>query len=110
MQPTLKPRVCIWHCSEAGNRLGVAIKTLFFKGIRSWLTSGSVEFPCELFSLASSAEVETLLHGFSFFKVQNAGAMPDNMPLFGLKLKTKEEFLSLLRGRGLDIPGQQTSI
>jgi len=67
-----------------------------------------VEFPCELFSLGSSAEVETLLHGFSFFKVQNP--VPDNMPLFGLKLKTKEEFLSLLRNRGLDIRGQQTSI
>jgi hypothetical protein len=44
-----------------------------------------------------------LLEGFNFFKLQNAKAMPDNAPLFGLKVQTKEEFLSLLRGRGLDL-------
>jgi hypothetical protein len=76
---------------------------LFFQGIRSWLTSGSVEFPCEVLALANSAGAETLLEGFNFFKLQNAKAMPDNAPLFGLKVQTKEEFLSLLRGRGLDL-------
>jgi hypothetical protein len=80
-----------------------AIRALFFQGFRSWLTSGNVEFPCEFLALANSAEAETLLEGFNFFKLQNAKAMPDNVPLFGLKVQTKEEFLSLLRGRGLDL-------
>jgi hypothetical protein len=84
----------------AGDR---AIRALFVEGIRSWLSSESVEFPCEFLSLASSVAAETLLCGFGFFKVQNAKAMPDREPLFGLKVATKEEFLSLLRVRGLDL-------
>jgi hypothetical protein len=60
------------------------------------LTSGIVEFPCEVLALANS-------EGFNFFKLQKAKAMPDNVPLFGLKVQTKEEFLSLLRGRGLGL-------
>ena len=82
---------------------GAAIRALFSQGIGSWLTRGNIEFPCELFALANSVEAETLLQGFNFFKVQNAKAMPDNVPLFGLKMDTKEELVSLLRARGVDL-------
>ena len=47
-----------------------------------------------MFALANSLEAETLLQGYNFFKVQNAKAMPDNVPLFGLKMDTKEELVS----------------
>jgi hypothetical protein len=56
-----------------------------------------------LFALANSVEAETLLQGFNFFKVQNAKAMPDNVPLFGLKMDMKEELVLLLRARGVDL-------
>jgi hypothetical protein len=82
---------------------GAAIRALFSQGIGSWLTRGNIEFPCELLALANSLEAETLLQGFNFFKVQNAKAMPDNVPLFGLKMDTKEELVSLLRARGMDL-------
>jgi len=46
------------------------------------LSGGNIEFPCELFALANSLEAETLLQGFNFFKVQNAKAMPGNLPFW----------------------------
>jgi hypothetical protein len=83
--PTAKRRIVL-EPKIAGSS---AIRALFFQSIRSWLTSGSVEFPCEVLALANSAGAETLREGFNFFKLQNAKAMPDNVPLFGLKLQTK---------------------
>ena len=81
-----KPARCwyiFWHIvlkpEIAG---GAAIRALFSQGIGSWLTRGNIEFPCELFALANSVEAETLLQGFNFFKVQNAKAMPGNLPFW----------------------------
>jgi hypothetical protein len=44
-----------------------------------------------------------LLEGFHFFRVQNASAMPDHVALFGLELENREQLVSLLRGKGLDL-------
>jgi hypothetical protein len=46
---------------------------------------------------------QALLEGFNFFKVQNAWMMPDRVPLFGLQLASKEQFVSSLKERGLEI-------
>jgi hypothetical protein len=101
-----KPARC-WYVSgivlEPEIAGGAAIRALFSQGIGSWLTRGNIEFPCELFALANSLEAETLLQGFNFFKLQNAKAMPDSVPLFGLKMDTREELVSLLRARGVDL-------
>lgn len=80
-----------------------AIRILFSGGIGSWLSRTKIAFPCELLALASSSEGERLLGGFEFFKIQNATAMPDHVPLFGLELSTREQFISLLKGRGLEV-------
>ena len=80
-----------------------AIRLLFSRGIGSWLRRTRIAFPCELLALASSSEGERLLEGFEFFKIQNATAMPDHVPLFGLRLGTREQLVSLLKGRGLEL-------
>ena len=69
----------------------------------SWLKSPNIEFPGELPALAYSAQGQALLEGFNFFRIQNAAAMPDNVPLFGLELNTREQFVLLLRAKGLDV-------
>jgi hypothetical protein len=53
--------------------------------------------------LAYSAHGEALLERFNFFRVQNAAAMPDHVPLFCLELDNRERFLSILEERGLDL-------
>jgi hypothetical protein len=40
---------------------------------------------------------------FNFFRIQNGAAMPDHVPLFGLELDTREQFVSLLKARGLEV-------
>jgi hypothetical protein len=74
----------------AGSR---AIRTLFSEGIGSWLRHTRIEFPCQLLALAYFAESEVLLEGFGFFRIQNATAMPDHVPLFCLELSTREQFI-----------------
>jgi hypothetical protein len=80
-----------------------AIRVLLSQGIGSWLKSPNVEFPCELLALAYSTQGQALLEGFNFFRIQNGTAMPDRAPLFGLELDTREQLVSLLRAKGLDV-------
>ena len=80
-----------------------AIRVLLSQSIGSWLKSPNIEFPCELLALAYSAQGQALLEGFNFFRIQNGAAMPDHVPLFGLELDTREQFVSLLKGKGLDV-------
>jgi hypothetical protein len=54
-------------------------------------------------SLAYAKQGQTLLEGFNFFKIQNANVMPDRVPLFGLQLADKQQLVSFLRDRGIDI-------
>ena len=80
-----------------------AIRVLLSQGIGSWLKSPNIRFPCALFALAYSANGEALLERFNFFRVQNAAAMPDHVPLFALELDNRERFASMLEERGLDL-------
>jgi hypothetical protein len=80
-----------------------AIRVLLSQGMGSWLNSPNIAFPCELLALAYSAQGQALLEGFNFFRIQNGAAMPDRVPLFGLELDTREQFVSLLKGKGLDL-------
>jgi hypothetical protein len=82
---------------------GRAIRILLSHGVGSWLSSAKIEFPSELLALAYSKQGHALLEGFNFFKVQNASMMPDGVPLFGLQLASKEQFVSSLKERGLEI-------
>ena len=82
---------------------GRAIKILLSHGIGSWLASAHIQFPCELLALAYSDQGQALLEGFNCFKLQNAKAMPDNVPLFGLQVSDTEHFVSSLKSRGLDL-------
>ena len=80
-----------------------AIRLLLSQGIGSWLKSPNIAFPCELLALAYSAQGQALLEGFNFFRIQNAAAMPDHVPLFGLELENRGQLVSLLKGKGLDV-------
>ena len=82
---------------------GRAIRILLLHGVGSWLSSANVEFPSKLLALAYSKKGEALLEGFNFFKIQNASTMPGRVPLFGLQLADKQQLVSLLRDRGLEI-------
>jgi hypothetical protein len=59
------------------------------------------QFPSELVALAYSKQGQALLEGFSFFKIQNAGMMPDRVPLLGLQLVDKQQLVSFFKERGL---------
>jgi hypothetical protein len=54
-------------------------------------------------ALGYSEQGQALLEGFNFFKIQNATMMPDRVPLFGLELADKQQLVSLLRHRGIEI-------
>jgi hypothetical protein len=82
---------------------GRAIRILLSRGVASWLSSANIQFPSELLALGYSEQGQALLEGFNFFKIRNATDMPDGVPLFGLRLETKQEFISSLKGRGLQI-------
>jgi hypothetical protein len=71
--------------------------------VGSWLSSANIQFPSELLALAYSKKGEAPLEGFNFFKSQNASMMPDRVPLFGLQLADKQQLVSFLRDRGLEI-------
>jgi hypothetical protein len=82
---------------------GRAIKILLSHGIGSWLATAHIHFPCELLALAYSEQGQALLEGFDFFNLQNFKAMPDNVPLFGLHISDREQLVSSLKSRGLDL-------
>ena len=96
-----------WYVSGIVLRLQLvgsrAIKVLMSQGIASCLRSPNIAFPCELLALANSDQGQALLDGLNFFRIQNAAAMPDHVPLYGLELENREQLVSLLKGKGLDI-------
>jgi hypothetical protein len=82
---------------------GRAIRILLSHGVGSWLSSANIQFPSELLAIAYSKKGEALLEGFNFLKVQSACMMPDRVPLFGLRLADKQQLVSFLKARGLEI-------
>jgi hypothetical protein len=80
-----------------------AIRILLSRGLGSWLSSPNIPFLSELLALAYSKQGQALLEEFNFFKVQNARMMPDRVPLFGLQLASREQLVSSLKERGLEI-------
>jgi hypothetical protein len=72
-------------------------------GVASWLSSTNIQFPSELFALAYPQQGQALLEGFNLFKIQNSSTMPDGVPLYGLHLPRRQQFVSSLRKRGLEI-------
>jgi hypothetical protein len=84
-------------------RGGRAITILLSRCIGSWLASANIRFPCQLLALAYSEQGQALLEGFDFFKLQNAKTMPDGVSLFALKVSAREQLLSSLKSRGLDL-------
>jgi hypothetical protein len=84
-------------------RGGRAITILLSHCIGSWLSSANIHFPCQLVALAYSEQGQALPEGFDFFKLQNAKTMPDGVPLFALKISAREQLLSALKSRGLDL-------
>ena len=80
-----------------------AVRILLSHGVRSWLSSANIEFPSELLALAYSEQGQSLLDRLNFFKIQNATSMPDRVPLFGLQLDSKQQLVSSLKERGVEI-------
>jgi hypothetical protein len=80
-----------------------AIRTLFSRGIGSWLRRTKIAFPCQVLALAYFPETEVLLESFGFYRIQHASAMPDQVSLFGLELNTREQFILMLKDRGLEL-------
>src|SRR5262249_48146852 len=82
---------------------GRAIRILLSHGGGVWLSSAKIQFRSELLALGYSKQGQALLEGFNFFKIQNGGTMPDRVPLFGLQLSDKQQLVSFLKDRGLEI-------
>ena len=82
---------------------GRAIRVLLSQGLKSWLAAVQIHFPSRLLALAYSRQGEALLEGFNFFKLQNASAMPDKVPLFALQVPDRDNLVFSLKARGLDI-------
>jgi len=60
------------------------------------LRVGPVRSPAELedlWAIDNAAYGQALLEGFKFFRIQNAAAMPDHVPLFGLELEHREQLI-----------------
>jgi hypothetical protein len=106
MRPFTKRPARAWYISGLVLQPHVAgsdaIRTLFSEGIGSWLRRTKIAFPCQLLALAYFAETEVLLDSFDFSHIQNASSMPDRLPLFGLELNTREQFILMLKDRGLE--------
>jgi hypothetical protein len=81
----------------------LALKVLLWRGLAAWLKQAQVTFPCEWLALAYSAQGQALLERFGFARLQAAEAMPDRVPLFGLPFRDRQRFVSLFKGRGLDV-------
>jgi hypothetical protein len=106
MRPFMNSPTQFWYISgivlRSELRGGRAIKILLSRGIGCWLANARIDFPCELLALAYSEQGRALLEGFDFFKLQNARAMPDGVPLFALQVSEKKQLLSSLNSRGVD--------
>ena len=106
MRPFMNTPAQSWYISgivlRSELRGGRAIKILLSRGIGCWLATARIDFPCELLALAYSEQGRALLEGFDFFKLQNARAMPDGVPLFALQVSEKKQLLSSLNSRGVD--------
>jgi hypothetical protein len=106
MRPFMSTPTQFWYISgivlRSELRGGRAIKILLSRGIGCWLANARIGFPCELLALAYSEQGRALLEGFDFFKLQNARAMPDGVPLFALQVSDKKQLLSSLNSRGVD--------
>ena len=82
---------------------GRAVRVLLSHGLKSLLASVQIDFPCQLLALAHSRQGQALLEGFNFFKLQNASAMPDKVPLFSLQVPDRDHLVASLKARGLVI-------
>jgi hypothetical protein len=106
MRPFMNSPTKFWYISgivlRSELRGGRAIKILLSRGIGRWLACARIDFPCELLALAYSEQGRALLEGFDFFKLQNARAMPDGVPLFALQVSDKNQLLTSLNSRGVD--------
>jgi hypothetical protein len=106
MRPFINDSTQFWYISgivlRSELRGGRAIKILLSRGIGCWLARAHIHFPCDLLALAYSEQGQALLEGFDFFKLQNAKAMPDGVPLFALKVSDREQLLSSLNSKGVD--------
>lgn len=80
-----------------------ALKVLLWQGLVAWLKQAEVTFSCEWLALAYSAPGQALLGRFGFARLQAAEAMPDRVPLFGVPFADRQQFVSLCKGRGLDV-------
>jgi hypothetical protein len=107
MRPFMNSPTRFWYISgivlRSELRGGRAIKILLSRGVGCWLATARIDFPCELLALAYSDQGRALLEGFDFFKLQNAKAMPDGVPLFALQVSNREQLLSSLNSRGVDL-------
>jgi hypothetical protein len=106
MRPFISTSTQFWYISgivlRSELRGGRAIKILLSRGIGCWLARAHIHFPCQLLALAYSEQGQALLEGFDFFKLQNAKAMPDGVPLFALEVSDREQLLSSLNSKGVD--------
>ncbi len=106
MRPFINASTQFWYISgivlRSELRGGRAIKILLSRGIGCWLATAHIHFPCDLLALAYSEQGQALLEGFDFFKLQNAKAMPDGVPLFTLQVSDREQLLSSLNAKGVD--------
>jgi hypothetical protein len=60
-----------------------------------------------MLALAYSAEGKALLERFSFLRLQNASAMPDGYPLYGITFQSASELENLLSERKISISNEQ---
>ncbi len=106
MRPFLNDSTQYWYISgivlRSELRDSRAIKILLSRSIGCWLATAHIHFPCELLALGYSEHGQALLEGFDFFKLRNAKAMPDGVPLFALQVSNREQLLSSLNSRGID--------
>ena len=106
MRPFINDSTQFWYISgivlRSELRGGRAIKILLSRAIGCWLARAHIHFPCDLLALAYSEQGQALLEGFDFFKLQNAKAMPDGVPLFALEVSDREQLLSSLNSKGVD--------
>jgi hypothetical protein len=81
---------------------GRTIRVLLPAALNSWVKL-PIQYPCELLALASSKEGEALLNRFNFIRMQNAHAMPDAFPLYGIEINSREAFLEYMAKRSLAV-------
>lgn len=80
-----------------------AVRTLLADGIRTWRIEAKIAFPSAFLALASSDEGRLMLERFGFFRIQNASAMPDKLPLYELVFDSTEDLIQAMRKRSLPV-------